>query len=98
MDNNDKIFDQFKEVFREAESKDFAAMETVWSRIDAKLETKAHKTENKLCWIPVFKTQCTTKFISKQTNCYSRFNTFGCESSHFGKKHSNCNGTTKSEH
>jgi hypothetical protein len=48
MDNNDKIFDQFKEVFREAESKDFAAMETVWSRIDAKLDTKAHKTENKL--------------------------------------------------
>jgi TonB-dependent SusC/RagA subfamily outer membrane receptor len=48
MDNNDTIFDQFKEVFREAESKDFAAMETVWSRIDAKLDTKAHKTENKL--------------------------------------------------
>jgi hypothetical protein len=48
MDNNDKIFDQFKEVFREAESKDFPAMETVWSRIDAKLDTKAHKTENKL--------------------------------------------------
>jgi hypothetical protein len=48
MDNNDKIFDQFKEVFREAESKDFPAMETIWSRIDAKLDTKSHKTENKL--------------------------------------------------
>ena len=47
MENQDKIFEQFKNAAQKAETKDFDALEKVWSRIDAKLDTKVQKTQNK---------------------------------------------------
>jgi Ca-activated chloride channel family protein len=41
MENQDKIFEQFKDIARESESKDFPAMEKVWSRVEDKLDYKA---------------------------------------------------------
>lgn len=43
MDNQDKLFDQIKSAAENAETKDFASMEKVWSRIDAKLDTKVEQ-------------------------------------------------------
>lgn len=41
MENQDKIFEQFKDVANRAESKEFPAMEKVWSRVEEKLDHKA---------------------------------------------------------
>lgn len=46
MENQDKIYQQFKDAAGKMESKDFPGMEKVWGNIEGKLETKALKTEN----------------------------------------------------
>ncbi|OMQ08082.1 hypothetical protein [[Flexibacter] sp. ATCC 35103] len=43
MDNQDKIFDKFKEAAHNAESKSFPGMEKVWSRVEDKLDKKEDK-------------------------------------------------------
>ncbi len=46
MDNQDNLFNKIKSAAENAETKDFASMEKVWSRIDAKLDTKVEKKHN----------------------------------------------------
>lgn len=43
MDNQDKIFNKFKEAAENAETKDFPGMEKVWSRLEDKLDKKEDK-------------------------------------------------------
>lgn len=43
MDNQDKIFNRFKEAADHAETKDFPGMEKVWSRLEDKLDRKEDK-------------------------------------------------------
>lgn len=43
MDNQDKIFNRFKEAADNAETKDFPGMENVWSRVENKLDKKEDK-------------------------------------------------------
>ncbi|MGO4770063.1 hypothetical protein ACEN2I_00235 [Flavobacterium sp. W22_SRS_FK3] len=43
MDNQDKIFDKFKEASQNSEQKDFSGMEKVWSRVENKLDKKQDK-------------------------------------------------------
>ncbi|MCD0471225.1 hypothetical protein [Flavobacterium sp. JAS] len=43
MDNQDKIFDKFKEAAHNSEAKDFPGMEKVWSRLEDKLDKKEDK-------------------------------------------------------
>ncbi|WP_456313352.1 hypothetical protein [Pseudomonas shirazensis] len=43
MDNQDKIFDKFKEAAHNSEFKDFPGMEKVWSRVEDKLDKKEDK-------------------------------------------------------
>jgi len=43
MDNQDKIFDKFKEAAQNSELKDFPGMEKVWSRVEEKLDKKEDK-------------------------------------------------------
>ncbi|KUJ61615.1 hypothetical protein AR687_11790 [Flavobacteriaceae bacterium CRH] len=43
MDNQDKIFDKFKEAAHNSELKDFPGMEKVWSRVEDKLDKKEDK-------------------------------------------------------
>jgi preprotein translocase subunit SecD len=43
MDNQDKIFDKFKEAAQNSELKDFPGMEKVWSRVEDKLDKKEDK-------------------------------------------------------
>ncbi|MDQ6471078.1 hypothetical protein RB619_10530 [Flavobacterium sp. LHD-80] len=43
MDNQDKIFDKFKEVAENAPAQDFPGMEKVWSRVEQKLDKKEDK-------------------------------------------------------
>lgn len=40
MDNQDKIFNRFKEAADNAETKDFPGMEKIWSRVEEKLDRK----------------------------------------------------------
>ncbi|OIV43859.1 hypothetical protein [Flavobacterium johnsoniae] len=40
MDNQDKIFNKFKEAADNAETKDFPGMEKIWSRVEEKLDRK----------------------------------------------------------
>jgi hypothetical protein len=47
MENQDNIFEQIKNAAQKAETKDFDSMEKVWSRVDAKLDTKLYKKQNK---------------------------------------------------
>lgn len=44
MENQDKIFEQLKDVAQKAESKEFPSMEKVWSRVEEKLDHKAVAT------------------------------------------------------
>ncbi|MBC7747917.1 MAG: hypothetical protein H7Z76_04935 [Methylotenera sp.] len=46
MENQDKIFEQFKNAAQNAETKDFPEMEKIWSRVDAKLDTIIYKKQN----------------------------------------------------
>lgn len=46
MDNKDTLFNKIKSAAENAENQDFPGMEKVWSRIDAKLETKVEKKHN----------------------------------------------------
>ena len=43
MDNQDKLFDKFKEASHNAEAKDFPTMEKVWLRVEEKLDKKEDK-------------------------------------------------------
>ncbi|WP_166925426.1 hypothetical protein [Flavobacterium poyangense] len=43
MDNQDKLFEKIKEASHNAESRDFPAMEKVWSRVEEKLDKKEDK-------------------------------------------------------
>ncbi|KQB39181.1 hypothetical protein [Flavobacterium aquidurense] len=43
MDNQDKIFDKFKDAAHNAESKNFPGMEKVWTRVEDKLDKKEDK-------------------------------------------------------
>ncbi len=43
MENQDNLFNKIKSAAENAESKEFDSMEKVWSRIDAKLDTKVEK-------------------------------------------------------
>ena len=43
MDNQDKIFDKFKEAAQNSELKDFPGIEKVWSRVEEKLDKKEDK-------------------------------------------------------
>ena len=43
MENQDKIYDQFKDAARKAETKDFARMEAVWSRVEDKLDNNKQR-------------------------------------------------------
>lgn len=47
MENPDKIYKQFKNAAHTSESKDFDAMEKVWARVDAKLNTHIQKSNTK---------------------------------------------------
>jgi hypothetical protein len=47
MENQDNLFNKIKTAAHNAETKDFESMEKVWSRIDAKLDTKVQKKNNK---------------------------------------------------
>lgn len=46
MDNQDNLFNKIKSAAENAETKEFPTMEKVWSRIDAKLDTKIEKKNN----------------------------------------------------
>ncbi|ELY2010542.1 hypothetical protein SL057_001590 [Flavobacterium psychrophilum] len=46
MKNQDKIFEQFKNAAKKAETKDFPEIEKIWSRVDAKLDTVVYKKQN----------------------------------------------------
>jgi hypothetical protein len=46
MDNQDNLFNKIKSAAESTETKDFPSMEKVWSRIDAKLDTKVEKKHN----------------------------------------------------
>ncbi len=43
MDNQDKIFDKFKEAAHNSEQKDFPGMDKIWSRVEEKLDKKEDK-------------------------------------------------------
>lgn len=43
MDNQDKIFNRFKEAAENASTKDFPGMEKIWSRVEEKLDRKEDK-------------------------------------------------------
>ncbi|MDR7210752.1 hypothetical protein [Flavobacterium piscis] len=43
MDNQDKLFNKFKEASQNAETKDFPAMEKIWLRVEDKLDKKEDK-------------------------------------------------------
>lgn len=43
MENQDKIFEQFKDASKKEETKDFPAMEKVWNRVEEKLDKKDDK-------------------------------------------------------
>jgi hypothetical protein len=45
MENQDKIYKQFKNAADKATLPDFAGMEKVWSRVDAKLDTVVYKKQ-----------------------------------------------------
>ncbi len=47
MENNDKIFDQFKNAAENVAPKEFQSMENVWNRIEDKLDQKVLKKETK---------------------------------------------------
>lgn len=46
MDNQDNLFNKIKSASENAETKEFPGMEKVWSRIDAKLDTKVEQKNN----------------------------------------------------
>lgn len=48
MDNQDKLYQQFKDASQKAPEKDFPAMEKVWGRVEEKLDKKALTKESKL--------------------------------------------------
>ena len=48
MENQDKLYNQFKSAAENAETKDFPGMENVWNRVEQKLDTKVLRKETKL--------------------------------------------------
>ncbi|NYA71099.1 hypothetical protein HZF10_09225 [Flavobacterium sp. MAH-1] len=47
MENQDKIFEQIKQAADNSESKEFPALESVWSRVEDKLDNKVLTKQNK---------------------------------------------------
>lgn len=47
MEDQDKIFEQFKKAADTSETQNFPGMEKVWSRVDAKLDTEVFKSQKK---------------------------------------------------
>ncbi|WP_136668653.1 hypothetical protein [Flavobacterium sp. H122] len=47
MEDQDKIFEQFKKAAENQDAQDFPGMEKVWSRVDAKLDTQVFKAQKK---------------------------------------------------
>lgn len=47
MENQDKIFEQIKQAADNSESKEFPALESVWSRVEDKLDNKVLTRQNK---------------------------------------------------
>lgn len=47
MEDQDKIFEQFKKAAENKDAQDFPGMEKVWSRVDAKLDTQVFKAQKK---------------------------------------------------
>ena len=43
MENQDKIYEQFKEAAGKAEGKDFVRMDAVWNRVEEKLDNKKQR-------------------------------------------------------
>ena len=43
MENQDKLYDQFKDAARKAETTNFARMEAVWNRVEDKLDNKKQR-------------------------------------------------------
>ena len=48
MENQDKLYNQFKSAAENAETKDFPGMENIWNRVEQKLDNKVLKKETKL--------------------------------------------------
>ncbi len=48
MENRDKIFDQFKKAAENVVPKEFPSMESVWNRVEEKLDNKVLKKETKI--------------------------------------------------
>lgn len=48
MENQDKLYNQFKSAAENAEKKDFPGMENIWNRVEQKLDNKVLKKETKL--------------------------------------------------
>ncbi len=48
MENQDKLYNQFKSAAENAEKKDFTGMENIWNRVEQKLDNKVLKKETKL--------------------------------------------------
>ncbi len=46
MENQDKIFEQFKDASKKAEAKDFPAMDKVWARVEEKLDKKETRKQS----------------------------------------------------
>lgn len=49
MENQDKLYDQYKEAARKAEEKGFGRMEAVWNRLEEKLDEK--KERRGIAWL-----------------------------------------------
>lgn len=47
MEDQDKIFEQFKKAAENQDNQDFPGLEKVWSRVDAKLDTQVFKAQKK---------------------------------------------------
>lgn len=47
MEDQDKIFEQFKKAADTSETQNFPGMEKIWSRVDAKLDTEVFKSQKK---------------------------------------------------
>lgn len=48
MENQDKLYSQFKNAAEKSEAKDFPNMDSVWNRVEQKLDTKVLKKETKI--------------------------------------------------
>jgi hypothetical protein len=61
MEKEDKIFDQFKSAADNSETKEFSAMDKVWSRVEEKLDTTKNK-KSILLWKKIAVAACLLLF------------------------------------